>query len=290
MNFRQYLERAGLAKSNFRRMEILAEGWGAWLERKKLSLETITYADLLDYVGHLQKQGKSRYVINRTLQTISHYYRFQQLPDIAFGVRLRGVSQAVVGKLFTAAELLAVYDAFTANIDKGYYHHSDKLVLGLMIFQGLEMGEIERLELHDLDLEKGVINAPAGRLRLTRKIPLEGRQILPWRRFIEDIRSSLITERSDKLLAPQADKRQRLHHQLKRLSKRVKAQAKAGPGLTISKLNQLRQSRIAIWVESYGLRKAQYLSGLRQLLSVERYQKRRLEDLQRQIGQHHPLQ
>jgi hypothetical protein len=71
-----------------------------------------------------------------------------------------------------------------------------------------------------------------------------------------------------------------LHHQLKRLSKRVKAQAKTGPGLEITKLNQLRQSRIAIWVASYGLRR---------LLSVERYQKRRLEDLQRQIGQHHPL-
>jgi site-specific recombinase XerD len=243
MNFRQYLERAGLAKSNFRRMEILAEGWLVWLSSRQIELAATTYADLLDYVGHLQKQGKSRYVINRTLQTISRYY-----------------------------------------------HHSDKLILGLMIFQGLEMGEIERLELHDLDLEKGVINAPAGRLRLTRKIPLEGRQILPWRRFIEDIRPELLTEPSDKLLAPQADKRQRLHHQLKRLSKRVKVQAKAGPGLTINKLNQLRQSRIAIWVESYGLRKAQYLSGLRRLQSVERYQKQKLEDLQRQIGRHHPLQ
>jgi integrase/recombinase XerD len=290
MNFRQYLERAGLAKSNFRRMEILAEGWLVWLSSRQIELAATTYADLLDYVGHLQKQGKSRYVINRTLQTISHYYRFQQLPDIAFGVRLRGVTQTAVGKLLTVEQLTELYEGFEVKQDKGYYHHSDKLILGLMIFQGLEMGEIERLELHDLDLEKGVINAPAGRLRLTRKIPLQGVQILPWRRFVEEVRPGLITERSDKLLAPQADKRQRLHHQLKRLSKRVKAQAKAGPGLTINKLNQLRQSRIAIWVESYGLRKAQYLSGLRQLLSVERYQKRRLEDLQRQIGQHHPLQ
>ena len=289
MNFRQYLERVGLAQSNYRRMEILAEGWTTWLTSRQIELSATTYADLLDYVGHLQKQGRSRYVINRTLQTISHYYRFQKLPDIAFGVRLRGVGQAVVGKLFTAAELLTIYEAFTVEIDKGYYHHSDKLVLGLMIFQGLEMGEIERLELRDLDLEAGTLAAPAGRLRLARKLPLEGRQILPWRRFVEDIRPGLITEPSDKLLAPQADKRQRLHHQLKRLSKRVKVQAKAGPGLEVTKLNQLRQSRIAIWVESYGLRKAQYLSGLRRLQSVERYQKQRLEDLQRQIGRHHPL-
>ena len=61
MNFREYLERAGLASSNFRRMELLAEAWLAWLERRKLSLETTTYADLLDYIGHLQKRDKSRF-------------------------------------------------------------------------------------------------------------------------------------------------------------------------------------------------------------------------------------
>jgi integrase/recombinase XerD len=290
MNFSEYLERAGLARSNYRRMEILAEGWLAWLKRKQLPLETTTYTDLLDYVGHLQKQDKSRYVINRTLQTISHYYRFQNLPDIAFGVRLRGVTQTAVGKLLTAEQLTDLYDGFEIKVDKGYYHHSDKLILGLMIFQGLEMGEIERLELNDLELERGMVKVPSGRFRMPRTVPLEGQQILPWRRFVDDVRPSLITEPSDKLLAPQADKRQRLHHQLKRLSKSAKAQSNTILDLELTKLNQLRQSRIAIWVESYGLRKAQYLSGLRQLLSVERYQKQRLEDLQRQIGQHHPLQ
>ena len=289
MSFREYLERAGLAKSNYRRMELLAEGWLAWLKRRNLSLETTTYADLLDYVGHLQKQDKSRYVINRTLQTISHYYRFRELPDVAFNVRLRGVTQTVVGKLLTAEQLGKLYDNFEVAEDKGYYHHSDKLILGLMIFQGLEMGELERLELNDLDLEKGVVKVPAGRFRMPRTVPLEGRQILPWRRFVDDIRPGLLTEPSDKLLAPQADKRQRLHHQLKRLSKRVKAQAKPILDIELRKLNQLRQSRIAIWVASYGLRRAQYLSGLRQLLSVERYQKQQLEDLQKQIGEHHPL-
>jgi hypothetical protein len=90
------------------------------------------------------------------------------------------------------------------------------------------MGEIERLELRDLDLENGTLQARSGRLRLARKLPLEGRQILPWRRFVNDLRPGLLTEPSDKLLAPQADKLQRLHQQLKRLSKRVKVQAKTG--------------------------------------------------------------
>lgn len=60
MNFSEYLERAGLSRSNYWRMEILAEGWLTWLERKQLPLETTTYADVLDYVGALQKHEKSR--------------------------------------------------------------------------------------------------------------------------------------------------------------------------------------------------------------------------------------
>jgi len=73
------------------------------------------------------------------------------------------------------------------------------------------------------------------------------------------------------------------------LSKSAKAQSKIILDLELTKLNQLRQSRIAIWVKSYVLRKAQYLSGLRQLLPVERYQKRRLEYPQRRIEQHHSI-
>lgn len=294
MSFVDYLEKAGLARANWRRMELLVERWLVWLKSKSLTLEKTGYAELLDYIGHLQSLEKSTYTINRTLQTISHYYRYKKLEDVAFGVRVRGTTQGVVGKLFTAEELVKIYESYEQIKDSVYYHYTDKLVLGLIVFQGLELGELERLELRDIDLEKGTLQAPSMRFRQPRVLSLDARQILAWQTYLRDVRPGLTNvygdeSLSEKLLAPQADVRDRIHHQLKRLSERVKAQALEKLDLKIKKLGQLRQSRIAIWVELYGLRKAQYLSGLRNVMSVERYQKSKLEDLQKAVVKHHPL-
>lgn len=176
-----------------------------------------------------------------------------------------------------------------------YYHYTDKLVLGLIVFQGLELGELERLELDDLDLEGGKVIAPAGRLRQSRELKLDARQVLPWRNYLGELRPQLARVYkqqglSERLLSPQADVRNRIHHQVKRLSARVKVQASEKLGLTITKLGQLRQSRIAEWVERYGLARAQYLSGLRSMQSVEKYRRDGWDDLERQVGKFHPLQ
>jgi len=89
------------------------------------------------------------------------------------------------------------------------------------------------------------------RYRQTRKLTLDARQILFWQTYLRDVRP-LLTEvykeetLSEKLLAPQADVRTRMHHQLKRLSERVKVQMAEKLDLKIKKLGQLRQSRIAV--------------------------------------------
>ena len=181
MTFVEYLEKAGLTKKNWRRMELLAERWLEWLKTKKLRAQSAGYTELLDYIGHLQHQEKSTYTINRTLQTISHYYRYKELEDVAFGVLVRGQRHGVVGKLFTAEELVEIYESYEQIEDSVYYHYTDKLVLGLIVFQGLELGELERLELRDIDLEKGTLQAPSMRYRQPRKLTLDARQILSCR-------------------------------------------------------------------------------------------------------------
>ena len=294
MRFVEYLERVGLSRSNWRDMERMAEAWLAWLKARKLTVGKAGYSALMDYVGHLREAGKNSYRINRVLQTISHYYRYKQLDDVAYGVRVRGVEHAAPQKLLTPEELASVYESYQTVRDSVYYHYTDKLVLGLIVFQGLELGELERLELRDLDLAGGKLTAPAGRVRQSRVLLLDARQVLLWRDYVDDVRPLMATVYQDeglskRLLSPQADVRDRIHHQLKRLSVRVKRQSSDKLGLTITKLGQLRQSRIAEWVERYGLARAQYLSGLRSMQSVERYRRSGWDDLERQVGKFHPL-
>jgi integrase/recombinase XerD len=59
--------------------------------------------------------------------------------------------------------------------------------------------------------------------------------------------------------------------------------------INITKLYTLRQSRVAIWIKQYGLRKAQYLAGYKTVASVELYQINDISDLQEQIKLLHPL-
>ena len=107
-------------------------------------------------------------------------------------------------------------------------------------------------------------------------------------RYIREVRPQLVNVTSDKLLSPQADDYELLHYQFRLLSIKMKAHAKEELDITLHKLEQLRQSRIAIWVKEEGLRKAQYLAGFRNVASAERYRKASLEDLKKQVNEYHP--
>ena len=51
---------------------------------------------------------------------------------------------------------------------------------------------------------------------------------------------------------------------------------------------QLRQSRLSLWVKQYDIRQAQYMAGHKYVSSTERYQSTNLEDLQKELEKHHP--
>ena len=280
-DFKAYLEQQEIVEKNITRMVNLLKAWLEWLP---VAVEDSTYKHLLDYIGHLQKEDKSTHHINRALQTISHYYQFKDLPNVALTTRVKGSVQKANIKPLTAEELDQIYEVFESG-SSNYFKESDKLILGLMIYQGLEMGDFMTVELKDIDLEKGTIYIPERGHRRSRTIKLESKQILPIHSYILQHRN----QDSEKFLSPQADDYHQLHWQFKKLSKHLKKEAKEKLNIHIEKLNHLRQSRVSIWVKNEGLRKGQYLAGFRRVLSAERYRKADLTDLKEQIKKHHPF-
>jgi len=279
--FRDYLEQQDIVERNITTMNNLLKSWLEWLP---IEIEDSKYKHLLDYIGHLQKQEKSTHHINRSLQTISHYYQFKDLPNVALTTRVKGTINKANIKPLTEEELTKIYEVFESK-STNYFKESDKLILGLMIYQGLEMGDFMKLELKDIDLEKGTIYIPERGQRRSRIIKLESKQILPIHSYILQHRN----QDSEKFLSPQADDYNQLHWQFKKLSKHLKQEAKTKLNIEIQKLNHLRQSRVSIWVKNEGLRKGQYLAGFRRVLSAERYRKADLTDLKEQIKKHHPF-
>lgn len=279
--FRDYLEQQEIVEKNIIRMVNLLKTWLKWLPVK---VEDSKYKHLLDFIGQLQKQEKSTHHINRSLQTISHYYQFKKLPNIALTTRVKGTVSKANIKPLTAKELDRIYEVFETK-SSNYFKESDKIILGLMIYQGLEMGDFMKVELKDINLEKGTIYIPERGQRRSRKIKLQSHQILQLHTYILLHRN----QDSEMLLSPQADDYNQLHWQFKKLSKHLKQEAKTKLNIDIQKLNHLRQSRVSIWVKNEGLRKGQYMAGFRRVLSAERYRKADLTDLKEQIKKHHPF-
>lgn len=243
----------------------------------------------MDHVGYLQKQGKGIHRVNHVLRSISHYYDFKGWSNIAQTTRMRGVPQTQPQGLLTEEELQELYESYFPEPHKNNYHRTDKLVLGLLIYQALDMSEFMRIELQDVQLEKGIIYIRSAKHKLERYVPLKANQVLSLDRFMREIRPQLALRNSQRLLSPQADDYELLHYQFRLLSIKMKAHAKEELDIQLNKLGQLRQSRIAIWVKEEGIRKAQYLAGFRNVASAERYRKASLEDLKKQVNEYHPL-
>ncbi len=262
-----------------------------WLKVNKLTYKTLKYNQLLNYIGHLQQQEKSKTSINTTLRAIEHYYHFLKLDNVALNVRIKGLTQEQI-LLLTEDELSSIYSNYQDKTKHGYFKYSNKLMLGLMIFQALDKQDLINLELSDLNLEKGTLRVPGGaRRKNSRIVKLEAHQIIPFHDYITNFRgigrnNKPSTEQSNKLFHPNCNKEQRLHDQLKTLAKTIKAQ---NPEIHIKRLTQLKQSRIGIWIDLYGLRKTQYLAGYKDVGNIEKYRNKDMKNLSKQIEMFHPL-
>ena len=281
-----HLEKNGYVAKSRQRAEYYATDYLNWLNQRNLEIKEATYNDLLNYIGHLQKQGSSKSKVNESLRNIRLYYDYLQIPNIAYGVKIRGEQHESM-PLFSEAELDKIYQSFTTQSKKGYWRFSDKIILGLIVYQCLDTRDIFRIELNDLNLEKGTIYIPEGiKRKASRSLKLESHQIIPLHDYIQNHREENVTE---KLFSPQCTCLGRLQGQLKDLFKQVKQQAQEN-NINLIRFNQIRQSRITLWIKQHGLRKTQYMGGFRRVDNVERYRQQDTEDLSEYVNKYHPLQ
>lgn len=283
-NFVHYLTKLGYRKLTIRRSVHYAKHYCHWLSIHNLTIASATYTDLLDYIGYLQSKGNTSALINNNLRSLTLYYSCLALPNIAYNLRLRGVTHAN-RPLLSAADLGQLYHRFTPK-PQGSYRHTDPLFLGLVIYQALDEQDLLRINCEDLNLRNGTLYIPGGvKRKAGRQLSLEAHQIIPFQHYLTTHRK----ETSDLLFYPQCETLSRLHDQFKSLSRQVKKTAH-GLGIHFICFNQLRQSRFTLWIQTYGLRKAQYLAGFKHVSSMEIYRQQDTSDLIKDIQQYHPLQ
>lgn len=283
-NFRKWLIEKGFSISTANDYSnFIEKKFKLWLHEKGLSIEAIEHENLMQYIRHRKTTGVSAKTINLELKKISYYLEFKELPNIAEPIRLKGVQRRIPHDLFTEKQLNEIYNRFPES--RNPWTHEDTLkryhlILGLKIYQGLQIRELIKLEINHLQLDKGKIYVPGTRRTNKRILELKPFQILPLHEY-------LLTER--KVLNEEIEGNYLFHKKrLIRGMPRIKDMInRYEPRL--KSLHQIRASVITNWLNHYNLREVQYMAGHRYVSSTERYRTDNLEDLQKELEKYHPL-
>lgn len=286
--FETWLLRQNLAESTAAGYVRIVRRFIQWLADENIEIVHLQYTDLLAYIRHLKSSGLSPRSINNYLAGVRWWLEFQKssgkIPDNpAIDLQVKGVRKRIPHDLLEEKKLQRIYHQYQPRWTEG---HRNKALLGLLVFQGLQTTELERLETGHLDLKAGTIRIPEGKLGAGRTLELKAAQILDLKRYLEEVRGKLLQEQpesTNKLLLSGGGS-PTLHNATKNLVKQLKKKHSWFTGTW-----QLRASRIALWVKTCNLREAQYRAGHRQVSTTERYKTSDLEGLQEAISKHHPL-
>lgn len=259
------------------------------MERKNINPKTVTYSELMEYIGERRKRYKNAATIGCVLQAVKHYYAYlvatgQRKDNPAKSIRLRDKRgrDIQLQDLFKTEELELLLDR------KERYpilKNRNLIITSLLIYQGLNNGEIKNLELKDLNLEEASIYIKATRKTNQRTLKLHSNQIFWLMKYLSDDRPRLLKTTTEILI----------------ISKLGTPEGGEGIGYVVEcqkhlfpqrKLNPktIRQSVITnLLKQGKDLRLVQAFAGHKYPSTTELYKQTEVELLKTQILKYHPL-
>jgi len=289
-----YLQRLRQSPKTIKSYSQYIEKLQSWCKRKRLELDTIEYKELMKYVAQLKPDHQTN-TINLHLTAIRHYFNYliekgYVTENIAEGLMVRGETKKVLQNLLDGDELEDLYYSYETNDHKktSFYFRAtgkrNKVIVGLLVYQGLVSNNFLRIKVEDVNLSRGTIYIARTRRNASRKIPLKPWQIMQLKEYIEEVLPiiqkhigvyddrlfPLNTEQFNVLLFP-------IFKKLKNYNRKV------------TNNNGIRASVIVNWLKQYNIREVQELAGHRHICSTESYKQDDLENLQKVVENFHPL-
>lgn len=308
-SFKSWLKKQGYAKGTIRPYSNYAGCFLDWLESEGIPATKASYPDLMEFIKHYQKKN-SIGLLNRKLGAIRKYYECLQFEgeiekNPASGIYLKGRKRSVPHDLLDRETLDQLYENYHVTDERT---QRNKVILGLLIYQGLTTEELHKLEPEHIKLKVGKIEIPAGSKTQSRTLKLEPHQILELQEYIKITRPQLL----DKILS--YDHKRPFYRAGRKVNKIDKAQLQRQLLISsngsvhikntlkyliqaLQRINeevksaaQIRQSVVTEWLKVKDLRTVQYMAGHRYVSTTERYQMNHLEDLKADIDQYHPFE
>ena len=301
-DFKIYLQELGQDTNTIRQKSNYAGYFLNWLENENLQPNETRYNDILNFIDYCKLEGNSKKHINSKLRSIRNYYEYlkEQNPKIinpAANLYLKGEIQKLPSNIVDFQELEKLYQSYEISNNRS---KRNRIILGLLIYQGVTTEELKQLEPNHLKLKEGKIYVPGGRKRKGRTLELKPFQILDLHEYLSEIRPEILNSINKPKPARKPDRinKTRLENQLfisingsenikNSLLHMFKAIQKTNPEILHPK--QIRASVITYWLKNHNLRQVQYMAGHKYVSSTERYQLNNLDNLQSKLEKLHPL-
>jgi integrase/recombinase XerD len=284
MTFSEYLQAQKLAASSVKHYSRSIASFLEWLEGEQISPGSFHYNDLMAFIQQMQECGASKRTVNGSLTAIRHYCSYligekQRTDNPAAGVFIKGLNRSVPMNLLTTEEMDTLYQQYGIQLN---VHLSSKIMLGLLIYQGLTVAELMRLKAHHFLMKDGRVVIKGTHHTNERTLSLQAHQVPMLQPYLKQSKNKegyLFTERRKQTVSDHniGNRLQYMFHQLRQLNPKVVS------------AKQIRMSVITNWLKKHSLRETQYLAGHKYVSSTARYQTTNLDDLQQALKDHHPL-
>jgi site-specific recombinase XerD len=288
MNFTDYLKSKGRTHGTIKSFNRVATIFLNWLYKEQIEKEQVSYADVLSFMKYCQKRGATQRTVQNYLNSIRHFYdhlneQGRKEVNPVTGIKVQGVKRKSLYHIFQPEELHAIYNSYQDESLKG---KRNKIMLSLLVYQGVKTEELIKLEVHDVKLREGKIEIPGGHKSDRRLLQMESHQVLEFYDYVNNTRKEILAKsgkQTDKLFVS-IEGGESLNSCVFRLMFWVRRKNKL-----VVNPKQLRASVIVKWLKMYNLRKVQYLAGHRYISSTESYQQSEMEGLTEEVNKFHPL-
>ena len=283
MTFTEYLQQKRLAPHTVNSYSIYVKYFTDWLGQEQLA-DAFTYNDLLGFIRYLNDMGKSKAAVHSLLCIVRHYCNYlivagRRTDNPAAGVYIKGLVRKLPTHLLSMEELEALYQQYSIqlNVEK-----TKKIMLGLIVYQGLGTGELTRLQVSDMKLKEGKVFIRGTEQSNERWLKLEVTQVVVLQQYMEKnkFKEGALLQSNKRGYKSETNVRNQVNHmfrQLRQLNPKV------------INIMQLCNSVLTHWLRQHHLRQVQYMAGHKYVSSTQRYQVNNMDELRNELDQHHPM-
>lgn len=267
-----------------------------WLRENGYEPTEVTYKIVIGFISDSQPKHSTNH-IRRIIIAIRHYHdALGGDTNPVAGIVIKGQRKSILNDIVDYKQLMVCYEHYEVMNDA---EKRNKVMLGLMMYQGITTGELHALEPGHIRLREGKIYLPGHATLNSRVLDLEASQILDLQEYLLVIRPRLMSNMNStkagrkapeikaevygKLFMGSNGSRSVKTAMLNMFRKIKKVYPKVASGHVI------RATVIAEWLKSTDVRKVQYMAGHRYVSSTERYNVMNLEELKDSLNKYHPL-